>query len=76
MMDEADQAFERQSLINDVCVAHVAGQIKRGPSMTHCKECGDAIPEKRQALGGVAFCTDCQADNEAISERRLIPKRY
>lgn len=64
MMDEADYAFERQSLINMVGVDHVVSQVKRGPSRTHCIECGEAIPEKRQASGGVTLCTDCQEDEE------------
>lgn len=76
MMDEADQAFERQSLINDICVAHVTGQIRRGPSLTHCQECGDAIPERRQALGGVELCADCQEDKERTAALLVIPKRY
>jgi len=31
------------------------------PSLTHCEECGDDIPEKRQKLvPGVKLCVYCQ----------------
>jgi len=31
------------------------------PSLTHCEECGDEIPEKRQQLvKGVRLCVFCQ----------------
>jgi len=37
------------------------------PSLTHCEECGDEIPEKRQELiRGVRLCVFCQQ----IHERR------
>lgn len=31
------------------------------PSLTHCEECGDEIPEKRRtAIRGVRLCVFCQ----------------
>lgn len=36
------------------------------PSLTECLECGEDIPERRQRLGGVTHCIDCQN----IIERR------
>lgn len=34
------------------------------PSLKFCKKCDDDIPEKRQALGGVELCIDCQEFEE------------
>jgi phage/conjugal plasmid C-4 type zinc finger TraR family protein len=37
------------------------------PSLTHCEECGDEIPKKRQELvKGVKLCVYCQQ----LAERR------
>ena len=37
------------------------------PSLTHCEECGEEIPEKRQQLvPGVRLCVFCQQ----LAERR------
>ncbi len=30
------------------------------PSLLDCHECGDEIPSKRRAIGGVTLCIDCQ----------------
>lgn len=35
------------------------------PSLTHCEECGDEIPEKRRtAIRGVRLCVFCQQLHE------------
>ncbi len=40
-------------------------QLAGGESLTHCEECGDAIPEaRRKAIPGVHFCVSCQAIHE------------
>ena len=45
------------------------------PSLHHCRECGDEIPEKRrQAVRGVQYCTSCAEQNESL-ERRGIRSR-
>jgi phage/conjugal plasmid C-4 type zinc finger TraR family protein len=37
--------------------------LPSGPSLSHCEECGEAIPEaRRQAVPGVRFCLTCQAE--------------
>lgn len=69
MNDIADDAFERQSLIERVGVEHVTSKIKRGPSLSECRECGEPISEQRQALGGVELCVDCQEDEEKRNQR-------
>jgi len=42
----------------------IAFQLARtrpiGPSLTHCEDCDQPIPEKRQALGGMTRCVPCQ----------------
>ncbi|MBO1529615.1 TraR/DksA C4-type zinc finger protein [Psychrobacter sp. F1192] len=30
------------------------------PSLSECMQCGEEIPSKRRALGGVSRCIDCQ----------------
>jgi phage/conjugal plasmid C-4 type zinc finger TraR family protein len=36
-----------------------------GESLTHCEECGVAIPEaRRKAMRGVRFCVSCQSELE------------
>ena len=42
-------------------------QVSSGPSLSHCKDCGEEIPTARQAaIPGVTRCIDCQE----IHERR------
>ncbi|PXB81487.1 conjugal transfer protein TraR, partial [Pseudomonas aeruginosa] len=40
-----------------------------GPSLTHCQDCGDPIPEARRALGGMLRCTPCQSAFEKGGRR-------
>jgi len=36
-------------------------RLSRGPSLTHCADCGASIPEaRRQAVPGVRLCITCQ----------------
>jgi phage/conjugal plasmid C-4 type zinc finger TraR family protein len=40
------------------------------PSLTHCEECGDEIPEKRRtAIRGVKLCVFCQELQERTKGR-------
>ena len=44
-------------------VKRARAQLPIGPSLTHCEECGEAIPEaRRQAVPGVKLCIACQAE--------------
>ncbi|CAM3018804.1 TraR/DksA C4-type zinc finger protein [Acinetobacter celticus] len=36
------------------------------PSLSECEECGNEIPQERQALGAVTLCVDCKS----IAEQR------
>jgi phage/conjugal plasmid C-4 type zinc finger TraR family protein len=40
-------------------------RLPDGESLTHCKECGVAIPEaRRKAMPGVRYCVKCQSEND------------
>jgi phage/conjugal plasmid C-4 type zinc finger TraR family protein len=42
-------------------VTRAQSRLPRGPSATHCAECGSEIPEARRAASpGVRFCVPCQ----------------
>jgi phage/conjugal plasmid C-4 type zinc finger TraR family protein len=44
-------------------IERARAQLSGGPSLTHCAECGEAIPEaRRQAVPGVKLCIACQAE--------------
>jgi phage/conjugal plasmid C-4 type zinc finger TraR family protein len=43
-------------------VNRAKSRLPAGPSLTHCAECGQEIPEaRRAALPGVRLCVACQA---------------
>ncbi|MGK0439787.1 MAG: phage/conjugal plasmid C-4 type zinc finger TraR family protein [Paracoccaceae bacterium] len=47
-------------------VEHVRSRIPRGDSLLNCEECDAAIPEaRREAIGGVRLCINCQSDIES-----------
>ena len=42
-------------------IKRARAQLPSGPSLTHCEECGEAIPEPRRlAVPGVRLCIACQ----------------
>ena len=58
MADDADRA-------NDQADHTLANILNNHPkfitmSLAECKECGEDIPVKRQKLGSVSRCFDCQ----------------
>lgn len=51
-------------------IKRARAQLPCGPSLSHCEECGEAIPEaRRQALPGVRLCIPCQseADRQGVT---------
>ena len=65
-LEEADMAQLLSVTQNDDAVARVRAAIPKGPSLSHCEECGDEIPKERQlAVQGCKMCIECQV----ISER-------
>ena len=64
MADDADRA-------NDYVDLTMANYLSRAPkfdqpSVAECLECGEDIPARRQSVGGVKRCVDCQS----VFERR------
>ncbi len=50
-------------------VERARSQLPQGASLTHCAECGEAIPEaRRQAVAGVRLCLGCQQAEDAGTE--------
>ena len=44
--------------------------LPRGPSATHCVECGEPIPEaRRAAFHGVRMCVNCQEEQDRLAIR-------
>jgi phage/conjugal plasmid C-4 type zinc finger TraR family protein len=44
-------------------IKRARAQLPAGPSLSHCEECGEVIPEaRRQAVPGVRLCVECQAE--------------
>ncbi|HET6565896.1 MAG TPA: DksA/TraR family C4-type zinc finger protein [Xanthomonadales bacterium] len=42
-------------------VQQARSRLPRGASLSHCEECGEAIPKaRREAVPGVRFCIACQ----------------
>lgn len=46
-------------------VMRARARMPAGPSLTHCEECGEEIPEaRRRALPGVRTCIACQSGRD------------
>ena len=42
-------------------ISRAQSRLSQGPSLSHCAECGAAIPEARRvAMPGVRLCVACQ----------------
>ncbi len=60
--------WARDGAVQDQIDASVADAVEkarsrlpRGESLSHCEECGEAIPEaRRAAIAGVRLCVACQ----------------
>lgn len=49
----------------DDAVQQARSRLHHGNSLTHCEECGAAIPEARQkAVPGVRLCVVCQSERD------------
>lgn len=47
-------------------VKQVRSRLPEGASLTHCEECGTAIPEaRRNIIPGVRLCVKCQEAQDA-----------
>ena len=64
-LEEADYAQLLSTTANAAAVARVRAMIPKGPSLSHCNECGEEIPEARQkAVSGCTMCIECQTYTE------------
>jgi phage/conjugal plasmid C-4 type zinc finger TraR family protein len=46
-------------------IKRARAQLPAGPSLSHCEECGEEIPEaRRQAVPGVRLCVACQDERD------------
>jgi phage/conjugal plasmid C-4 type zinc finger TraR family protein len=44
-------------------------------SCTHCKDCGEEIPEaRRRVVPGVKFCIECQDDHMVVRKVKMLTK--
>jgi phage/conjugal plasmid C-4 type zinc finger TraR family protein len=49
----------------DDAIKRARAQLPSGPSLSHCEECGEEIPEpRRMALAGVRLCLPCQDERD------------
>ncbi|MCD5362782.1 TraR/DksA family transcriptional regulator [Chromobacterium aquaticum] len=70
MTDIFDQAQELELRQREQALARQAAQQKTGASLSHCEDCGDAIPDNRQTFAkGCTRCFECQTIHERINAR-------
>ncbi|TDR43548.1 TraR/DksA family transcriptional regulator [Pseudomonas brenneri] len=62
---KAIEELERERSIQ----AQLARPRPSGPSRSHCLDCDEQIPAKRQAMGGITRCTPCQTTFEKGNRR-------
>jgi len=76
--------WARDGAVQDQIDASVAdavekarGRLPKGESLSHCEECGEAIPQaRRAAIAGVSRCINCQqAFDEEQAARGGINRR-
>lgn len=66
-LEESDMAQLLSVTASADAVAKLRAAIPRGPSLSHCNECGEEIPlARQQAVSGCTTCIECQT----YSERR------
>lgn len=61
-----DGAVQEQidSTVEDA-LERARSQLPRGESLSHCEECGEAIPQaRREAVRGVRLCIACQSERD------------
>ncbi|SEH99611.1 TraR/DksA C4-type zinc finger protein [Pseudomonas asplenii] len=62
MVCPLDRAGDLEQWLRDrEIAAALAATRASGPSLTHCTDCDNEIPEARRALGGVTRCVPCQS---------------
>lgn len=65
MTDISDKASEAEEVFLQEALAKQRDRTSTGTGLTHCEDCGDAIPEaRRQAVPGCTRCIICQEYHE------------
>ncbi|ORL64415.1 TraR/DksA C4-type zinc finger protein [Pseudomonas putida] len=62
------QALEQRERDQAIAAA-LARARSTGPSLTHCEDCDEEIPEARRAFGGITRCVPCQSAFEEGGQR-------
>ena len=58
----------------DDAIARARRQLRQGPGLEHCEECGAPIPlARRQAVPGVRLCVACQ---QALDDKEQAHAGY
>jgi phage/conjugal plasmid C-4 type zinc finger TraR family protein len=66
-LEESDMAQLLSVTANADAVAKVRAAIPKGPSLSHCNDCGEEIPVARQkAVAGCTMCIECQQHAERM----------
>lgn len=69
--DDLDTAVDLQATLNRTALAVQLSKTNfHLKSLTHCTDCDVEIEQKRQALGGVKRCVEC----EGFHQRELFLK--
>jgi phage/conjugal plasmid C-4 type zinc finger TraR family protein len=57
-------------------IKRARAQLPVGPSLSHCEECGEEIPEaRRQAVPGVRLCLACQTERDEAAAFSIYNRR-
>lgn len=57
-------------------IKRARAQLPAGPSLSHCEECGEEIPEARRvAVPGVRLCLACQSERDKDQAYSLYNRR-
>lgn len=68
-LEESDMAQLLSVTASTDAVAKIRASIPKGPSLSHCNDCGEAIPlQRQQVVTGCTMCIDCQQ----LFERRKL----
>jgi phage/conjugal plasmid C-4 type zinc finger TraR family protein len=60
-LEEAEMAQFHSIHIHMNAINSIRASLSNRPSLSHCEECGEEIPEpRRKAVSGVRTCIDCQ----------------
>lgn len=63
--EESEQGQLHAIHLHMNAVAVIQRKLGYGPSLSHCMECGEPIPLKRQqVIKGCKYCVDCQTSFE------------